>query len=377
MLRGFEPYTNLVAGLRRVVLHPDALLPFAYDWRLSVAFNAQRLADAAEDHLRMWRSHPHGSAEARLVLVAHSMGGLVARYFTGVLGAGNEVRTTIAIGTPFQGAVKAAQILNTGRGSPLPLPTRQLRNLTATMPGLHDLLPTYRCVAEDSGVRRLTISDVVGLGGDSEMAADSARMHEQVTALGTDHLRAVVGVGQPTIQSLSLNAGVITPQPWSYLPGTEAGLVRTSDRGGDETVYRESAVGGVEPMYVTQSHGALATAPEAIAHVAAVLTEEALGPWLGKHSPLGLHLPDVATVGVPFEVMVTSADDPVAVSCRVVDAASGAPVAYPTLTLRTGALAAQLNIREPGVYRVGVKGEAFSAVTQLVMVTPPIEPENR
>ncbi len=375
MLRGFEPYSHLIEALRHVVPHPVAVLPFAYDWRLPVAFNARRLADAADRHLRMWRAHSSGSAEARLVLIAHSMGGLVARYFTGVLGDGGEVRATITLGTPFQGAVKATQVMNTGRGAPLPLPRRRLRHLAVTMPGLHDLLPTYRCVSEGSSARRLTSSDVVALGGDPEMAADSACMHDQITALSQDGLRTVVGVGQPTMQSLTLKAGVIFPQRWTYLPRAEAGQARTADRGGDETVYRESAAGGVAPMYLAQSHGSLAATSEVISHICAVVTEEALGPWLGEFAPFGLHVPDIATAGVPFEVRVTSAGDPAALSCRVTDAASGAPVAHPALMPRGDAVGSRVSVSKPGIYRVGVKGEAFSAVTQLVMVTPPIQPE--
>ena len=156
ILRGIEPYTDLVSGLRRVVAHEDAIAEFPYDWRLSIEHDARELARTAEAHLARWRAHPKGSADAKLVLVAHSMGGLVARYFTAVLGGSSEVRTTITLGTPYYGAVKAAVILNSGRGAPVPLPSRRLRTLAATLPGVHDLLPSYRCVDEDTSVRRLT-----------------------------------------------------------------------------------------------------------------------------------------------------------------------------------------------------------------------------
>ncbi|WP_371667002.1 hypothetical protein OG985_04940 [Streptomyces sp. NBC_00289] len=370
VLRGFEPYTALVRSIRRVVLDPAAVLSFAYDWRLSTAHNARILADAAENHLRMWRAHPRGSAGAKLVLVAHSMGGLVARYFTGVLGGDSEVRTTVTLGTPFRGAVKAALILSSGRGSPVPLPRSLLRRLCATMPGLHDLLPSYRCVLDGTRVRRLIPSDVTALGGDEELAEDAARLHDQLTAVSVDRLRTVVGVGQPTMQSLTVEGGAVTPQLWAYQPGLEPGQMRFADRGGDETVYRESAAGGVEPLYLAQSHGALASTSEAVSHVCGVLTEEPLGPWLGAPSSLGLHVPDMATVGEPIEIVASSDEDFAAVTCRVTDARSGAPIAYPMLTSRDGTLKVRLTVDQPGVYRVALKGEAFSPVTQLVMVTP-------
>jgi hypothetical protein len=171
----FEPYTRLVAAIRHSLAHSDALCEFAYDWRLPVAFNAARLGDAVEAHLRRWRMHRMGIKDASVVLVAHPMGGLVARCFTGTMGGASAVRQTVTLGTPFFGAVKAAYLLNAGRGAPVPLPRARLRELALTLPGLHDLLPSYRCV-DDAGGRLLTPADVADLGGDSELAEASFAM---------------------------------------------------------------------------------------------------------------------------------------------------------------------------------------------------------
>lgn len=56
VLRGFEPYTKLLRGVRASVAHPDAVLEFAYDWRLSVAHTAAELAKAVDPHLQAWRA---------------------------------------------------------------------------------------------------------------------------------------------------------------------------------------------------------------------------------------------------------------------------------------------------------------------------------
>ena len=53
-----------------------------------------------------------GSKDAKVVLTAHSMGGLVARCFAETMGGAPTVRQTITLGTPFFGAVKAAYLLN-------------------------------------------------------------------------------------------------------------------------------------------------------------------------------------------------------------------------------------------------------------------------
>ena len=65
----------LMVGIRRIMPHPDAVLEFPYDWRLPVAFNAGKLAVTAERHLKTWRAHPNGRRDAKLVIVAHSLGG--------------------------------------------------------------------------------------------------------------------------------------------------------------------------------------------------------------------------------------------------------------------------------------------------------------
>ena len=360
---GFEPYTRLVAAIRHSLVHSDALCEFAYDWRLPVAFNAARLGDAVEAHLRRWRMHRMGSKDASVVLVAHSMGGLVARCFTETMDGASAVRQTVTLGTPFFGAVKAAYLLNAGRGAPVPLPRARLRELALTLPGVHDLLPSYRCV-DDAGGRPLTPADVTDLGGDGELAEASFAMQRTLAKLSTDGLRTVVGVEQPTMQSMRLVAGVVVPQRHIV----EAGA--WTDHRGDGTVYVEAALGGVEPVsYLPQSHAGLARAPEAIAAVVAVLTRQRLGPPMGA-TGAGLDAPDLAIVGEPCEVRITAPDDAVP-SCRVVDADTGEQVAAPVAVRRDGQLLVTMRMPAPGVYRVEVKTGGYSAVTALIMALPP------
>lgn len=130
----FEPYDRLVRHLKEMV-HPRAVCEFAYDWRLPVLHNARLLARAAHGHLATWRADPAHErlgvlqadpSPARLVLVAHSMGGLLTRALPLVEGTEDEhgeiptvtedIRATITLGTPFRGAAKAATVLANGRG---------------------------------------------------------------------------------------------------------------------------------------------------------------------------------------------------------------------------------------------------------------------
>ena len=150
LLASAEPYTKVERAIEMVVADPAAVLAFPYDWRLPVAHNAPLLAEAMHRHLEEWRAppahdvarrrHPDGRP-ARVALVAHSMGGLLARYLSLIPGATN-VRATFTLGTPFFGAVRTPVMLNSGRGAPLPA----RRPLIATLRGA------------DAGLRALTAS---------------------------------------------------------------------------------------------------------------------------------------------------------------------------------------------------------------------------
>lgn len=61
---------------------PPNYLEFPYDWRLDNRQNATYLADFLAPRLNAWRRHS-GVQEARIIIFAHSMGGLLARYYGG------------------------------------------------------------------------------------------------------------------------------------------------------------------------------------------------------------------------------------------------------------------------------------------------------
>jgi hypothetical protein len=374
VFHGAEPYTRLLAGVRRVAAHPDAVLAFPYDWRLSVEHNARQLAAVAERHLDRWRRHPYWGPrpvdpdDVRLSFVAHSMGGLVARQYIENSADPDTVRTVITLGTPFYGAVKAAFTLSTGHGAVPPLPRRRLRALARTLPGLHDLLPSYRCVIEPGAVRRLRPGDVTALGGDAELAAWALAGADRSWRTDRMALRPFVGVDQPTMQSLSLRDGVVEPLRFTREPGPD-GTFRDCDYAGDTTVFRQAAGDGhAKPSYVPQTHVALARTDEAVAFVRTVLTEGTLGPPLPGVVPIGLDVPDVVVVGVDFEIVVL-VPDASAVSCYVVDTATNDPLPPPRLRRGPvdGQARAVAQVDRPGIFRIMVKGGGYSAVSQLVL----------
>ncbi|BCY08790.1 hypothetical protein [Actinoplanes sp. L3-i22] len=248
---GIEPYTALLKAIDRAVPHPDAVLTFPYDWRLSVKHNAGLLAEAAQQHLEQWRRHHFGSREARLVLVGSSMGGLIARYFTGLLGGADYTRLTIGIGVPYRGTVAAFENL-AGRRPTIPLPRARFAALFRAMPGTYDLLPFYRCVIEEGGLRRITPRHVAEIGGDAGLAAEAMETNERLWTVATGRTFSIVGIDQPTYQGLQVEDGQL--RAVRLLPGLD------SDFGGDGTVPRFSALppgGEAQALYLSQSASGL------------------------------------------------------------------------------------------------------------------------
>jgi len=67
------------------------LFEFPYDWRRDNRVAARRLQRLSREWLQAWRT-ASGNEKAKLIMVGHSMGGLVARYFLEVLGGWKDAR---------------------------------------------------------------------------------------------------------------------------------------------------------------------------------------------------------------------------------------------------------------------------------------------
>lgn len=370
-LGGLEPYTGLLRRVAEPAADSRAVAEFAYDWRLSIEYNAPLLVRCCEEHLESWRAvvqaeRKGDAADVRLVVVAHSMGGLITRYATQKFGLSALLRQVITLGTPFYGAVKGVQMLATGEGAPVP--RQAARRLALTCPGVFDLLPRYRSVLTTNDVRRLTAEDIAAIGGSAELAADASQRWERLGLAAGDpsggevrHL-AVVGTEQPTLQSVEIEAGEAT-----FLESL-AGVNHT----GDSTVYRQAAAPGDQTAFVLpQKHGSLAKTPEALAFVADKLVGADKRPPLGTR-PVGAYIPDMAVAGRPVKVRVTGNDmDPVGVSVKSSDIETGIPTTWHASTRVDGALEYTNPGLPPGLHRIQVQAGGYSPVTDMVLVTAP------
>lgn len=119
---------------------PDAsIVNFPYDFRQSIWKSAEALGREIA-----WRLEHR---KRRVVIYAHSMGGLVAAWWWGMLGGHEVTEHIITLGTPFRGATKALDMLVNGvRVGPWPLDaaTGVLRGWDS----IYDLVPKYRTIRD-------------------------------------------------------------------------------------------------------------------------------------------------------------------------------------------------------------------------------------
>src|SRR5215831_18369368 len=79
---------------------------FPYDWRRDNRAAARRLDALIRAALPAWRDRS-GNLRAKVILLAHSMGGLICRYWIEAMEGWKDCRALITFGTPYRGSLKA------------------------------------------------------------------------------------------------------------------------------------------------------------------------------------------------------------------------------------------------------------------------------
>lgn len=192
----------------------ENFVEFPYDWRLDNRISAQRLKSVAMEKLDNRRTR---FADAKLILIAHSMGGLVSRYFLEALGGWKDARMLITLGTPHRGSMKALNFLVNGMRKKIgPITLLDLTKLVRSLPSIYQLLPSYECVGttEDALESLETIDEVGDL--DMDLARTGIGFHREIERKAEENksnadyrdsrykLVPVVGSYQPTLLSAVL-----------------------------------------------------------------------------------------------------------------------------------------------------------------------------
>ena len=177
---------------------------FAYDWRRDNRVAARLLKKLIDEKLPKWQEK---NPKAKVILIAHSMGGLISRYYLEHLGGGEHCKALFTLGTPYRGSVKILNFLANGyTKNPLPALTDVLRSFTSA----YQLLSMYPVVNVNGNWQR--IAETNGISGvDTERARQGREFLQQINLsehlnyTGSYILKPIIGVGQrSTFQSANL-----------------------------------------------------------------------------------------------------------------------------------------------------------------------------
>jgi pimeloyl-ACP methyl ester carboxylesterase len=217
------------------------LFEFPYDWRRDNRESAKQLAAAIE----AW------DIKGPIVIVAHSMGCLVSRYYLENLGGKRKIARLIQLGGPMRGSAKAIDMLLTGRGmAPMGFAAQDLRRTIATFPSMYQLLPTIDCVVDDKGEAVNVMEDESWVAEEYRPYLRSARdFHRELPAQSSISTVCIFGYGLKTAVGIHLQRSA---------GGDWRRLTVSREASGDTVVPEASAVLPQAEIHpVRQPHGTL------------------------------------------------------------------------------------------------------------------------
>lgn len=323
VLHGYGGLVRTIAnasGLKVDWGHPDAedlsaqVVVFPYDFRRSV----EHAADGLDSMIRRRLSAlgtSMGDRHARVVIVAHSMGGLVARAWARRSEPSGWCRAIVTLGTPHLGAPKALSFMQSGlQVGPLPV-ARRLSRVIQSWASTHELLPVYRMI-NAGGSQPLRAVDFEAGWLDATATAAAHQVHTEIRTdwvkLGAaaPMLVPMFGVGRPTIGRATLRNGSLR-----FAKGPSG----PEDLLGDGTVPREAAVPyeldnpqgiAAQRMEIGAAHGRLPNWGRLRDELATIVTLRPSGVLLGDGDrALALDLEGTWPSDTPLPLEVRSFDE--------------------------------------------------------------------
>jgi len=309
---------------------------FPYDWRRDNRVSARKLQRQSREWLRSWRE-ASGHADAKLILIGHSMGGIVCRYFLEVLEGWRDSRALVTFGTPFRGSLTALDTLANGmRKGPFGL--LDLSELSRSFTSIYQLLPIYTSydagsgslvrVGETSGIPNVDAgkaSAALAFHREIEEAVESNRKLDDYRSRGY-RIYPVVGISQETAQS-------------ARLKGKEVAMLgdyEGTNHRGDGTVPRVSATPieysdeGRE-MFAATRHASLQNADAVLTHLDGLISSLYfdLGGFRKPHlSPVqvDLEVEDLYWSSEPITLRARPGREDVQLIAHVTNTATAMPV---------------------------------------------------
>jgi pimeloyl-ACP methyl ester carboxylesterase len=373
-----DGYTKLVEHITSTfdVTRGQNLFEFPYDWRRDNRVAAHRLARQSADWLAKWRASS-GAQDAKLVLVGHSMGGLISRYFLECLEGWRDTRVLLTFGTPYRGSLNAVDTLANGHK----LLFFDLSRLARSFTAVYQLLPVYPCYdAGDGNLVRVSEAEVPNI--DAAKAQAALDFHHEIRDAVANNMkegeyvqnrydiRPVIGITQPTAQSALRHGDAVQ---LLNRHGDE-------DLGGDGTVPRVSATPlEVEheenAMYASERHASLQNDDHVLLQLTGVVSGIPIdhNQYRGAVPTIGLALDveDVYPAGEPIRVRVRPEGQTAGeLVVRVADVATDAEVTRAVAnTVSDGWSRAEIGPLPEGAYRVtAMGGGPVEPVTDVVTV---------
>jgi len=332
-----------------------------YDWRRDNRIAAGQLKEKTDRWLHDWRrDHP----DAKLILIGHSMGGLVSRYFIECLDGWRDTRMLITFGTPYRGSLNAFNALVHGVKKSLgPIMLIDLSRLLRSFTSVYQLLPIYPCYDSGDG-RMVRVSEAFIPNLDVEKARAGDAFHREIEAAVTAHLdddeylrnryaiHPIVGTFQRTLQSARMSGHTV-----EFLDRYQG-----EDADGDGTVPRVSATPIEFPheegaMFAAERHASLQNNDPVLVQLAGILSARDTSR-VRAGSSVGLELDDAFGPEEPISFRVRSEDPMAELTAVVKFADTDGLVAL--IRLGTGGdwRANEIPPLPPGAYRLTIAGES-------------------
>ena len=258
---------------------PANLYHFPYDWRRDNRPNAKLLQKLINKRLKTWREYSQ-NPNAKVILLAHSMGGLVSRYYLEVLGGWKDCKALFTFGTPYRGSLNAVNFLANGYKRAFIDLTDAMRSMNS----VYQLMPRYKALKIGDQYYRVaqppqgvTLPNI-----DPSKAQDALDFHNEIDDAADINYEnnvyrqsfvtcPIVGVLQPTQQSAEFANGIISTD--TKLPKWLQDRSYLED--GDGTVPQVSAtpvqMKDLELLsiadYIGESHGAIQAEPHVLVNL--------------------------------------------------------------------------------------------------------------
>jgi pimeloyl-ACP methyl ester carboxylesterase len=347
---------------------PGNLLPVPYDWRVSNRYNGRRLKALVEPALERWRGRGGVHADARVIFICHSMGGLVARWYIQREGGAEVTSKLITLGTPHRGALNSLeQLINGVRKGPWPFRI-DLTEFARSLPAAYQLLPEYACLESPVGLVKITEMALPELS--TAMAADAMGFHDQLDDEANPSwetafdLHLIQGQKQQTATTARVSGGRVIPSP----------AIEGRDEGGDATVPVLSAMPkAVRPRnplirHVTERHGALQANQSVLDEVEGILSASEVVHRAPAGLPVDVRVAEVLDPGEELTLEVVFPGGEVAPLEAWLFDEAGSVVSRDRMTKKGQGYGATFDPPAPGAYQVRVEGYG-SARAEVTPVT--------